>query len=293
MRIRQGLFFYKMKKIMQLIILLSIFAGILLQNELGAEEHRLRIISLAPSTTEILFALDLADEIVGVTTFCNYPPAALNKEKVGTFSQPDIEKIVFLKPDIIFATGLEQAPIVDKLRKLGMKIIVSDPSAMKELFGSIEQIGNLTHRNKEATLLINSMKARIKKVQAKVKKIPSNKRLKIFVEIWHDPLMTAGKGSFVDELVGLAGGINIAHDTPRPYSYFSAEELIARDPDCIIFGYMVKNITSEVKNRLGWSKIKAAESNRLYNDIDSDLFLRPGPRLVEGLEEIHKRLYVK
>jgi len=261
----------------------------------GSEDDKnQKIISLTPATTEILFSLGLDDEIKGVTTFCNFPDKALSKNKVGTFSQPDIEKILYLKPDIIFATGLEQAPAVARLRQLKLKVCVSDPSNTQELFASIKEIGKLTGRGKEALDLINQMKTEISQIKAKVKSIPNNKRPKVFIEIWHDPLMTAARGSYIDELINLAGGINIAHDAPLAYSYFSPEQVIKRNPDCIILGYMAKEKAQDIiKDRLGWANIKAVKNNRIYNDINPDLFLRPGPRLVKGLREIHRRLYPK
>lgn len=267
-----------------IIILLS-------QNYLLCSEAKAqRIISLAPAITEILFGLGLEDQIVAVTTFCDYPPKAKDKEKVGTFSEPDIEKIITLKPDLIFATGLEQLPIVEKLKKLKLKVYISDPSNIEELFDSIKEIGVLTYKEKEADSLIVRMKNKINEIQGKVKLIAQNKRKKVFIQIWHDPLMTAGKGSFVDELIKLAGGINIANDTPRAYSYFSPEQVIKRNPDCMILGQMGQAINT-VNNRFGWDKITAVQKNAIYDDIDPNLFLRPGPRLIEGLEEIYKRLY--
>ena len=103
--------------------------------------------------------------------------------------------------------------------------------------------------------------------------------------------MTAGKGSFVDEIIYMAGGINVAHDLPRPYSYISAEEVIKNNPDCIIMGYMKRGADTAINKRMGWDKVSAVSGGKVYNDINSDLFLRPGPRLAEGLEEIYKRLY--
>ena len=117
--------------------------------------RNLRIISLAPATTEILFALGLGDEIVGVSSFCNYPPRAQEKEKVGTFSHPNVEKILSLEPDIIFGTGLEQASVVTMLRGLGLKVCVSDPAGRGELFYSINEIGRITGKDKEADDLRN------------------------------------------------------------------------------------------------------------------------------------------
>jgi iron complex transport system substrate-binding protein len=257
-----------------------------------AESRKPRYISLAPSTTEILFALGLGDDIVGVSSYCDYPPEAKEKEKVGTFIQPNIEKIVFLKPDYIFCTGLKQAPAVSALKRLGLKVYVSDPSSISELLSSINDIGDITGKTKEAESLTSNMQRQIEEISSKVSLVPTAKRTKVFIEIWHDPLTTAGIGSFVDGLLTLAGGVNIANDTKSAYSIFSPEEVIKRDPDCIIITYMDKrNALASMKKRFGWSGIAAVKNNRVYDDIDSNLLLRPGPRIVEGLKEIQKRLY--
>jgi len=257
-----------------------------------ATDNRPRYISLAPSTTEILFALGLSDEIVGVSTSCDYPKEALFKERVGDFSRPSIEKILSLKPDYIFCTGLEQAPVVEELRKLDLKVCVADPASVNELFDSILRIGMLTGKGKEAGVLVDSMQERIGRLVSKTRFLNQENKPRVFLEIWHSPLMTAGRGSFIDELITLAGGMNIAHDTKRPYSIFSPEEVIRRNPDCIIFTYMDSESPGKLLGkRLGWSGINAVKNKRLYNDIDSNILLRPGPRAVEGMEELHKRLY--
>lgn len=283
-----------MKKIILLINLALIFTYSIQAVSLSAEALEQRIVSIAPATTEILFSLGLDEEIVGVTTFCDYPEETRNKEKVGTFSQPTIERILSLRPDIVFATGLEQASVVDKLRRVGLNVYVSDPASFKELFRSIRKIAKIVHREKKADALIGQMESRIKRINDKVKLIPQEKRLSVFIEIGIDPLMTAGRGSFVDELITLAGGINIASDLSRSYSYFSSEQVLRRNPDCIILGYMDKEWDkAEVKSRLGWENIAAVKNNRIYSDIDPNLFFRPGPRLVEGLETIYEKLYPK
>jgi len=259
------------------------------ENEPG---KKTRVISLAPSTTEILFALGLDDNIVGISSFCNYPQETENKEKVGAFSSPNIEKILSLKPDIIFCTGLQQAPAAEKLSRLGIKVYVSDPSSIAELFESIRQIASLTHSESEADELIHKMKDEIEEVRSSLKGVASGEMPKVFVEIWSHPLMTAGKGSLIDELITLAGGINIAYDTEKTYSYFTSENVIKRDPDCIILGYMQEEVPLKMlKGRFGWQEIAAVKNNRVYNDVDPDTLFRPGPRLTEGLKEIHKRLY--
>lgn len=254
--------------------------------------RKLRIISLAPSATEILFALGLDEEIVGVSSFCNYPLKAKEKQRVGTFSQPNIEEILFLKPDIIFCTGLEQTYVVKQLKELGLNVCVSDPSNIEELLVSIRQIGKLTQKEKEANMLVKNIELNIEKMNSRNRLTAQENKPKVFVEIWHDPLITAGNKSFINELILLAGGVNIANGLKRAYGYFSVEQIIKYNPDCIILTYMTKEKPLNlVKERLGWKNISAVKNNRIYNDIAPDLLLRPSPRIIDGLKELHKRLY--
>ena len=251
-----------------------------------------RIISLAPSITEILFALDLEEHIVGITTCCDYPAGTGKIEKVATFSgQANMERILVLEPDIVFSTGLEQAPLAEKLRRLGLEVVVIYPQSLDELFAGIIEIGRVTRRQTQAQTLVKRMKQRIERISRKVKTIPIEHRPKVFVEIAPDPLMTAGAGSFVDELIEIAGGKNIARDTTRAYSQFSPEIVLQRNPDYIILGYMQAQFSESIFKRLGWQDISAVKKEQIIADIDPDLFLRPGPRIVEGLEKIHLRLF--
>lgn len=254
-----------------------------------AESQKLaqRIISLAPANTEILFALGLDKEIVGVSSYCNFPLQALNKEKIGDFSNPNIEKIISLKPDIIFSAGLEQEQAAQKLRDLGQKVVVIDPSNFDELFQSIELMGRLTGRQEQALKLVKLIKERINKVKQQVKSF--NYHPKVFIEISFNPLMTVSKCSFLDEMVKIAGGINVAGNLPRPYCRVSEELIIRHNPDVIILTHFSDRIN--VAKRSGWENISAVKNNRVYNDINSDILVRPGPRLVEGLEELVKRMY--
>jgi iron complex transport system substrate-binding protein len=279
-----------MKKIILLVSLVTIFfQG---HSSAGRVTGKPRYISLAPSTTEILFALGLDQEIVGVSSYCNYPTQTQSKAKVGDFSHPSIEKIFSLRPDYIFCTGLEQVPVIEQLRQLKFNIYVADPSNIEELFNTIHDIGKITNKNKEAQELVRKMRRDIEEIGVKVSLIPPEQRPKVFIEIWHEPLMSAGKGSLIDEIITLAGGINIAHDTRRSYSNFSPEKVISLNPDCIIMAYMDKEPALKlVENRFGWGNIKAVKNRRVFNDIDPDTLLRPGPRITSGLKELNKRLY--
>ncbi|MDD5281888.1 MAG: cobalamin-binding protein [Candidatus Omnitrophica bacterium] len=276
---------------MKKLIITGIFFCSLLGCAVAAEP---RYISLAPSTTEILFALGLDNQIVGVSFYCNYPEQAKNKTKVGSFSSPSMERIISLKPDYIFCTGLEQAPVIAQLRQLNFNVYVADPVNVEELFKTINEIGKITRRTEESSSLIEKMKNQIEEVVSKVKFLPQEKRIKVYIEIWHEPLMTAAKGSFVDELITLAGGVNIAHELKRPYCNFSAENIISLNPQCIILAYMDKEAPLKlIQQRFGWDKIDAVRRKRVFNDIQPDILLRPGPRITQGLAEIYKRLYTE
>lgn len=254
----------------------------------GAE----RYISLAPSTTEILYALGLGDRIVGVSTYCNYPPEARTKPVMGDFSHPNIEKIFSLKPDYVFCTGLEQGLVITELKRLRLNVYEADPANLTQLYKTIADIGSLTGRTEEARSLIASMKKDVEEIAARARPIPDRQRTKVFIEIWQEPMMTAGKGSFVDELIALAGGINIAHDVIRPYCNYSPEKVVEANPGCIIMTYMDARPALElIKGRPGWDRIDAVKNNRVFNDIDPDLLLRPGPRVTQGIAAIYRKLY--
>jgi iron complex transport system substrate-binding protein len=280
------------KKILSFIVILLVTFFLSFNFSFSQEKEKLRIISLTPATTEILFALGLDKEIIAVTSLCNYPAQTRQKEKIGSFSQPNIEKILFLKPDIIFCTGLEQTGTVIRLKKLKQNVFVSDPANIDELLQSIMQIGKITQKEQEAKNLTDNMKARINKVTSLVAKIPKEKKPKVFIEIWHNPLTTAGKNSFINELIELAGGINITSDITKAYSSIGQEIVLKRNPDCIILAYMgLDSSIGQVKTRTGWQVITAVKNKRVYNDINPDVLLRPGPRTPEALEKIYKRLY--
>lgn len=271
---------------------IAAFSAFLGWATLSYAAHRPRIVSLAPSSTEILFALGLDEEIVGVSQFCDFPEKTAGKARVGTFSEPNVELILSLKPDIIFCTGLEQGPAVAKLRQLGFNVCVSDPASIEELFASIRQVGALVQREPEAEALVAGMRGEVDAIAQSVKAVPQERRPKVFVEIWHTPMMTAGAGSMVDDIITKAGGRNIARDTAAPYGSFSSEEVIRRDPDIVVLTYMQRpDQLSSVASRLGWGEVAAIRNGRVYGDIDSDILLRPGPRIIDGLKELHKRMY--
>lgn len=248
-----------------------------------------RIISTAPSVTEILFALGLEEKIVGVTTLCNYPEEAKTKEKIGTFQSPNIEKILSLKPDLIVATGGVQRQVVEKLEQLGVPVFVSYPGTLEDVIKSIYTIGRICGAEKSAKELAFNLKLRIAKVTTKVSKAKT--KPKVFFELWHEPLMSAGPGSFIDDLIKKAGGINIAGSAKSAYPIFSLEQLVKEDPDVIIGAESsMGGNPLEISKRPGWDALKAVKNQRIYT-INDDIVFRSGPRLVLALEIIAKYLH--
>lgn len=248
-----------------------------------------RIISTAPATTEILFALGLGDKVVGVTTFCNYPEEAKTKEKIGDFQSPNIEKVLALKPDLVIATGGVQREFIERLEKLGIPVYVSYPHNLDEVLSSIYKIGIITGADKKAKDLVFNLKLRIAKVVKKVSNVKT--KPKVFFELWHEPLMSAGPGSFVDDLIRKAGGINIAGDAKTAYPIFSLEQLVKEDPDVIIGAESSMGASPlEISKRPGWETLKAVKNQKVFT-INDDIVFRSGPRLVIALEIIAKYLH--
>lgn len=292
----------KILYILSLILILSLVVGsinawcfpVTVRDEVGrlitVNKEPQRIISTAPNVTEILFALGLGDKVVGVTTFCNYPEEAKSKEKIGTFQSPNIEKILSLKPDLIVATGGVQRQFVERMEKMGIPVYVSYPHDLNEVLKSIYRIGVITGAEKKAKELLFDLKFRIAKVTSKVSKAKS--KPKVFFELWHEPLMSAGPGSFIDDLIKKAGGINIAQDAKTAYPIFSLEQLIKEDPDVIIGAEssMGGKPVVAVTNRPGWDALRAVKNQRIFT-INDDIIFRAGPRLIIALELIAKYLH--
>ena len=185
----------------------------------------------APNVTEILFALDLGDQIVGVTDRCNYPPAAQAIERVSGFGTPNVEKLLALRPDVVISCGLEKPEFAQALRQSGIEVVNVQTSGFlagfPELFEAIGQIGVATGRAAKAKELVLSMQAELDAVAASVDRIEDARRPGVFVEIEPGPLMTAGAGSFLDDLVGRAGGRNVAHEISTAYPRIDPERVIA------------------------------------------------------------------
>jgi iron complex transport system substrate-binding protein len=249
-----------------------------------------RIVSLAPNITEILYALGIEEEIVGVTVHCNYPEKVKEKPKVGSFINIDFERLITLKPDLILATAVGNTrEMVDRLDKLGYPIYVIFPKNIQDIMQSILNIGHIVNREKEAYVMINEMKLRLNRVLERTKGLA---RPKVFLQIGEAPIVTVGKGSFGDDLIRLSGGENIAGKEEQRYPRLSMEEIVKRSPEVIIISSM--NPKGDYKKILyewsRWKIIPAIKNNRIHL-INSDLIDRPSPRIIEALEVISRIIH--
>lgn len=252
-----------------------------------------RIVSHVPSITETIFALGLGDKLVADSDYCDYPEAAKTKPKIGGYFTPNIEEIVAMKPDLVLTDG-HVPELITKLDSLGIPIAVIDPKDINGVLKDIELLGNITGSQKKAAEIISNFEERVDAVMYKVVPLCSLPSVfYVFDATDTTKPWTAGPGSFVDSLINMAGGHNVAASASDPWIQFNMEELVNSNPDIILVdsSHGTAAISpDQIKELPGWQGLKAVKENHIYT-IDGDLVNRSGPRLVEGLEEMAKILH--
>ncbi len=260
--------------------------------EITLEEAPKKIISMIPSNTEILFALGLNEEIVGVNEYESYPPEALEKEKIGGMEY-NIEKILSLQPDIVFAhesiVGMAESGL-QQLRDSNVKVyVVQNAEDFNETYATIEQIGRATGKYTEAQKIIENMKAKVQNITDKVGQMETKKT--VFVETSDAPeIYTPGNNTFMQGILNLVNAENVVEDQDGWFQ-IDPEEIITRNPDVILVAYSyVDGIEQKVKERAGFDTITAVKNDAVVQ-INEDITSRQGPRLADGLEEVAKAIY--
>jgi iron complex transport system substrate-binding protein len=262
---------------------------ITIENNMGAnvtiKTPPQRIISLAPSNTEILFAIGLGEKVVGATEYANYPEEALEIERIGGFNTVNIEKVVSLEPDLILATGGVQAETVNSLRNLGLAVLVIDAQNIGGVLDNILLVGRITENEEKAAKVVGNLSERIEAV----KNVGQERAIKPRVTyiVWGDPLIVAGSDNFIDDLINLSGGVNVFSKSSIQYPQISVEGMINVDPQVIITGEHTAQDIRENKEKSEWRGISAVKNGRLYT-IDADIITRQGPRIVDALELFSK-----
>lgn len=246
-------------------------------------------VSLAPSSTEILFALGLGEKVIGVTDACDFPEAAKAIENMGGFQGVDVEKIVAAQPDLIIADSLTTKEVVEQLEDLGFAVLAIRATTIEEMFGHIELIGKAANISDAANELVTSFRNRINAISEKTKDITEAERPLVFYEVWHDALISVGPNTFIHDTIVTAGGRNVTADATTDWPMVDLELLIAQNPEVVLLGHEGQS-AADVKARANWQTIDAVVNDRVHA-VNADLFGRPGPRLVDAVEEIAKLLH--
>ncbi|MDH4082340.1 MAG: cobalamin-binding protein [Nitrospira sp.] len=248
-----------------------------------------RVISLAPSITEMLFSLGLDEQIVGVTEFCDYPTAAQSKPKVG-YTNPSVEVLVALRPELVFAPKDFLRPdLQSKLEQLKIPLFVLEAQSVEDIPLQIHTLGKMFEKTAAANEVTQVMRQQIAEIRRKVEPLSAKRVLYVLNS---QPLISVGPGSFIHQMIGLAGGTNIAAQAGVAYPRLSMETVLAEDPEVLIFpaGDVETVPRSEQKQWLRWESLSAVKQQR-FHEVSSNLLNRPGPRIVEGLAQLANAIH--
>ena len=250
----------------------------------------LRLVSLSPSLTEIVYALGREDWLVGVTDFCDYPPAARGKPRVGGTITPNLERVLQVRPSLVLATA-EGNPrdLVGQLTRVGIPIFALKPEGYAGILDSIRLLGRLLQAEAPAAALVRAMDEQADRIHRAVAGRP---RPRVLYLVWSDPAIAAGPASFIHDLIRIAGGENVVREPTVPYPRVSLEEVVARAPEVILVASHLDAMDRPATITLGglWREIPAVRSNRVV-PVPGDTIHRFGPRVVEGLGHIARAIH--
>ncbi len=265
-----------------------------LDRAVSLEQPAQKIVTLAPSNTEILFAIGAGEQVVGRDELSDFPAQVLTIGSVGgSMGQYSTEAILALQPDLVLATELNAPELVKTLEDLGLTVYyLNNPTTLEEMYQNLETVAQLAGRQTEAEVLIRSLKTRVAVVDEKIAQ--ANSRPAVFYELDStDPAKpwTAGPGSFIDLLLERAGGENIGSQLDSEWAQISLEQLVVLDPELILLGDAMWGVTAQdLKSRPGWESLSAVKNDEIY-PFDDNLVSRPGPRMVDGLEQLARLLH--
>lgn len=248
-----------------------------------------RIVSLAPSITEMLFAMEAGEQLVGVTDFCDYPPDALKKPRVG-YSNPNLESLVALQPDLVVAPNDFLKPdVIVKLEQLKIPVFILADNNVEGIFVHIQTLGRIVGRSSKADTVAMQLRQQVAVIQRRIQgRVP----VRMLYVLNSQPLITVGPGSFIDQLIRMAGGTNVAAHSATPYPRLSMEAVLQEDPEVLLFpvGKAEGISESEQQTWRQWSTMTAVKQGRLHQ-ISADWLNRPGPRIARGLEALAEILH--
>ncbi len=269
-----------------------------LGNKVSIHHYPRRIVSTAPSNTEILLALGLRGRLVGVTSFYRQPERVKDVVRIGGYTNPSASKIISLDPDIVFAARGNSKDVLRQLRRHGLTVFTLDTRTVADLLEDIEKVGGLAGVGERAERVVRGMDSQISAVRARVSSLPEERKPRVFWVAQEEPLRTAGSGSLVDELIKAAGGTNVARDEARPWPSFSMEKLVLCDPQVIVLSEdryrdspdRVDETVSRFQRHAIWGRTSAVQEQRVKY-IPADYLGQPSPAVVTGLRMLAKTLH--
>ncbi|MGI6097134.1 MAG: ABC transporter substrate-binding protein [Dethiobacteria bacterium] len=251
-----------------------------------------RIVSISPASTEIVFALGLGENLIAVTDYCNYPEEALAKDKIGDYSNPNLEKIMAMEPDLVLADSWHKE-VVLRLEDLEVSVLVLVPESIEEIYEALEMIAAAAGAVERCEELKAEMTERLSAIAEKLSSLDEEDKVRVYYEVYSDPLMSIGNQSLIHEIITLARGKNIFADIDDNYPVVSAEVVAEREPQIILYpAYHGSEeiVLGSLQERPGWGGLPAIKEGRIHG-VDEDKFSRHGPRVVEAVEEAAQLFY--
>lgn len=253
-----------------------------------------RLVSLAPSLTELVYDLGLGDQLVGRSSACDAPSAARAVAVAGDFGRPNLERLYELKPDLVLVTDLERPGLVKRLQALHIEVLVLPCEDWSSMLEAAQKISAAVGKPEQGQAWVQAYTERRARLAAQVEQAWSGRtRPLVYLEVWGDPLTTPGQPSFLHDLIELAGGRNLGASLRESYAHISSEWVLASRPDVIVLAYMIPAADPslvQLARRPGWSALPAVQQGRVCSSIPPDLLLRPGPRWIEGAEQLARYL---
>jgi iron complex transport system substrate-binding protein len=246
-----------------------------------------RIVSLAPSLTDMVFSLGAGVDLVGVSNFTKYPREALNKPSVGDMTNPSMETIVALHPDVVLVTkDMNRRETVDQLEKLGIPCYVVQPHDIAGIYVSITNLGDVLNRRQQADALVKQLEARVQAVRDRVRGMAEPH---VFFVLWHDPVFTAGKNAFITELIETAGAKSVTDDLVQDWPQVSLEAVLARKPDFLVLARGSEFDVQDLQKKAGWNSLEAVKAGRVF--YTDDRIKYPSPVAFDALEDLANQFH--